>query len=61
MQLGRKQKLIDGYEYDHLYAKKIYCYLINPDTVRFIKRKMNRRYRQELKHDTRKELEEVEI
>ena len=49
--MGRKQKLIDGLEYDVIYAKKKYCYLFNNNKiVRYAHRRMNKRFRREMKH-----------
>ena len=60
MNKGRKQKLINGLEEDVLYGRHYFCYMDNrPGLVRWVKRKMNKRYRQELKEETKKELEEV--
>lgn len=60
MNKGRKQKVINGLEQDVLYGRHYFCYLDNiPGLVRWVKRKMNKRYRQELKEETKKELEEV--
>jgi len=51
--MGRKQKLVDGSEYDLLFSKNRYCYLRNHNTgVKKIKRKMNKRYRRYLKIET---------
>jgi hypothetical protein len=58
--MGRKQKPINGLEQDVLYGRHYLCYMDNrPGLVRWVKRKMNKRYRQELKEETKKELEEV--
>ena len=60
MNKGRKQKLINGLEEDVIYGRHYFCYMDNrPGLVRWVKRKMNKRYRQELKEETKKELEEV--
>jgi trans-aconitate methyltransferase len=57
---GRKQKLINGLEMDVIHGRHYFCYMDNrPGLVRWVKRKMNKRYRQELKEETKKELEEV--
>lgn len=60
MNKGRKQKVINGLEMDVIYGRHYFCYMDNsPGLVRWVKRKMNKRYRQELKEETKKELEEV--
>ena len=60
MNKGRKQKIINGLEEDVIYGRHYFCYMDNrPGLVRWVKRKMNKRYRQELKEETKKELEEV--
>jgi len=52
MQVRRRQKMIDGIEYDVVYARGIYCYLQNrPHLVRWTKRKMRRRWRRELEKE----------
>ena len=57
MRKGRKQKLKTGYEYDLLYAKHYYCFMKNNNnTVRYIKRTLNRRWRKELQEDMQDEL-----
>lgn len=45
MNNGRKEFPIDGNEQDLIHARKIYCYLHNPKNVKFLKTKMNRRFR----------------
>jgi hypothetical protein len=45
--MGRKQKLIDGYELDVVYNKSIYCYLNRSKVAKKIKRRMNKRMRRE--------------
>lgn len=47
--MGRRQKLIDGGEFDVVYSKGIYCYLSRAGVRRKIKRKMNKRERREAK------------
>ena len=43
-----KRKLKDAFEYDLIYGKHVYCYLHNNNKlVKWIKRKMNKRYRKE--------------
>jgi len=56
--MGRKQRLINAAEYDVLYGRKYYCYLINRHgyMVGWAKRKMNRRLRQENKERTNEEV-----
>ena len=50
--MGRNQILKSAMEYDVVYARKIYCYLVNrSQNVKFAKRKMNKRYRQQNKID----------
>jgi len=42
----KKEYAIDGYEEDLLVARKMYCYLRNNSkNVRFLKKKMNKRFR----------------
>lgn len=44
--MGNKQKLKKGDEYDVIYAKKKYCYLVNNNKlVRHIKRRLRKRKR----------------
>jgi hypothetical protein len=58
--MGRKQKLVDGSEYDLLFAKNRYCYLQNHNTgVKKIKRKMNKRFRRDLKLETDRIIKEL--
>lgn len=60
MNKGRKQKVINGLEQDVLYGRHYFCYLDNrPGLVRWVKRKMNKRYRQQLKEELKKEEEEL--
>ena len=52
MKAGRRQRLIDGIEFDVVYWRGRYCYLVNrPHLVKWAKRKMNKRWRRELKKD----------
>lgn len=47
---GRRQKLKSGGECDIIGSwRKFYCYLKKPGVVKKIKRKLNKRWRQELK------------
>lgn len=42
----KKEYAIDGYEEDLLVARKMYCYLRNNSkNVKFLKKKMNKRFR----------------
>ena len=53
----RKPYPIDGNEQDCTYARRIYCYLRhNHNNVKFLKRKMNKRFRQQEKKEILKEL-----
>ena len=57
MQKGRKQKVINELEQDVIYGGHYVRYLDNrPELVRWVKRKMNKRYRQEQKKITEEEL-----
>ena len=48
--MGRKQKLIDGDEFDVVTKwRRWYCYLQRAGAVKSIKKKMNKRARQEAK------------
>lgn len=48
--MGRKQKLIDGDEFDVVTKwRRWYCYLQRAGAVKSIKKKMNKRDRQEAK------------
>lgn len=48
-----KQKLKSGLEYDVIYGRDVYCYLINhPKIVKFVKRQLNKRIRKEGKRVT---------
>lgn len=48
--MGTRQRLIDGDEYDFIYARGQYCYLVNRcKKKRKIKRKINKRLRRENK------------
>lgn len=50
--MGRHQKLIDAVECDVVYARKWYRYLFNSSKiVSYTKRKMNKRWRAELKKE----------
>lgn len=61
MNKGRKQIIKSGLEEDVLHGKKYYCYVANNNRLcKWVKRKMNKRYRQEIKKDTNKELSEIE-
>jgi hypothetical protein len=42
---GKKEFPIDGNEEDLCYARRIYRYLSNPKNVKFLKTKMNKRFR----------------
>lgn len=41
----RKPYPIDGFEEDLVYSRRIYSYLNNPKNTKFLKRKMNKRFR----------------
>ncbi len=46
----KKEYPKNGLEYDVIYGKGIYCYLHNnPSIVKFVKRKMNKRFRRKAK------------
>ena len=48
--MGTRQRLKGGMEYDVIYARKQYCYLINkPKLVKYAKRRMAKRRRIEHK------------
>ena len=52
--MGRRQKLIDGYEEDLVCNRRIYSYLKNTQGIRrYIKRKLNKRYRREAREACR--------
>jgi hypothetical protein len=56
--MGRKQQLKDGLEYDVVFGRGVYCYLVNHhNIVKWVKRKMNKRLRRKYK----KELNEYSI
>ena len=64
-----KQKLIDGLEYDYIYHKKhkkrygvgLFCYLDNNNKlVKFIKKKLKKRYRREQKQKLKKEINTID-
>lgn len=58
MNKGRKQPTISGLEQDIVYGRHYFCYTDNnPSIVRWVKRKMNKRYRQQLKEEMKKEEE----
>ena len=47
--MGTRQKLKSGMEYDYIYARGIYCYLINNAKLkRWIKRCLSKRRRKEV-------------
>lgn len=55
--MGRKQILKCADEYDVIYAKKKYCYLVNHcEKVKKIKRRLNKRFRRELNQETKKNI-----
>lgn len=47
--MGRKQKLVDGWELDWVsgWAKKFYGQWNKPGKGKYVKRKMNKRFRKE--------------
>lgn len=46
--MGHRGKLIDGAEIDFVYARGVYCYLVNNCKLKkYIKRKMSKRARRE--------------
>ena len=48
--MGTKQKLKTGYEVDYIFAKNLYCYLINNIKLKkFIKKQLSKRRRMENK------------
>lgn len=47
--MGRRQKLVDGGEIDFVYARKWYNF--SPKTAKWIKRKMNKRFRRDAKRE----------
>lgn len=48
--MGHKDSLKSGMEYDVIFARKIYCYLINNSKLkRFVKNAINRRNRKKAK------------
>lgn len=54
----KKSYPIDGFEQDCTYSRKFYCYLANNSkVVKYIKRKMNKRFRKQLKEAIKKEIE----
>ena len=60
--MGHKEPLKKGYEYDLIYAKKHYCYLQNNNKqVRFIKRSMRKRLRNNQNHETINQLLDYQI
>lgn len=49
--MGRKQILKQGYEFDYVYARGVFCYLVNNAKLKkYIKKGLNKRYRQENKN-----------
>ena len=48
---GRRIKLINGYEWDAITAKKCYCYLGQPGVSSAIKRRIRRRERHNWKRE----------
>ena len=58
--MGIKQKLKSGLEYDVIYGKKKYCYLVNNNKlVRFAQKAMRKRRRAESKNHMQKVIMEV--
>jgi hypothetical protein len=47
--MNKKPYPINGDEEDATYARKIYCYLAKSRVAKLIKRKMNKRFRKQLK------------
>jgi hypothetical protein len=58
--MGRKQRLKDGDEFDVIFNRDLYCYLVNrPINVKRVKRRLNKRFRRELKKELLKELKDL--
>lgn len=51
MKRGNNQRLKSAAEYDVLYSRGIYCYLVNHSPVHKIKKQMSRRRRRENKQE----------
>ena len=54
---SKRQKLKGGDEYDLIYGRHIYCYLSKSKVCKWIKKKMNKRYRREGKREIRRDME----
>lgn len=57
--MGRRQILKSGDEQDLVTSKTIHCYLYQPGASAAIKRRMNRRYRREIRDESDRRLETV--
>ena len=58
MKRGRKQRLKSGDEYDVIYGRDIYKYLTNrPKNISDVKRRLNKRSRQEARATILEELD----
>ncbi len=63
--MGHKDRLISGMEYDVIFARRIYCYLVNNSKLtRYVKKSINRRDRKKAKLEwdyklTIKDVEEI--
>jgi hypothetical protein len=47
--MNKKPYPTDGFEMDVTYGRKLYCYLNKSKLAKYIKRKMNKRFRKQLK------------
>jgi hypothetical protein len=55
--MGHREKLIDGLEVDYIFARNMYCYLVNnPKLKKYTKRKISKRIRRNGKQDLRNEM-----
>lgn len=54
--MSRKQKLKSGIEYDLVFGKQFYSYLQKSKICKWIKRRLNKRFRQDCKKDLQKDL-----
>ena len=58
--MGNKQKLKSGIEYDVIYDRGLYCYLVNrPHLIKWTKRQLSKRRRREAKQTLKKEVQNI--
>lgn len=62
MEKRRRQQLKSGLEVDVILARKHYCFTINnPSIVKWVKRRLNKRWRKELKKEMEEEYDSSRV